>query len=391
MRKIHFILIVCASIFLIAGILIEHYWLAPYRAESKGEIIDPSISQNHDSGLRPIVGTTTRANPTNSSAWEEILGEQAGAIAKWKKIISVVDTIEGSQIGLFVAQLKEAVIQGKFPAKDLSFVLRMLGERATASEAISLLDDDFWHKGQSAALGDFLQSWATKQPEVALQTMKSRGNGEITEAGLPLLGFLQGLWKGSPSLIEAEIDGMAPKVREHAMLARALVLADGKDYVAGVSVLGQISNAKEGDALEYTYPAFRSVVLEAGPEAMQRVGDELYRLGGGIPDVQSINLSSWSSAMAKKYPEEALQWATNLDPGPARGLALNGVLLQLTLQDPNRALNYLENFQASLDEQINAVAAVESGLGQIPNVDPELVEQCKQLIRNLEKQQAQTK
>ena len=184
---------------------------------------------------------------------------------------------------------------------------------------------------------------------------------------------------------------MAPKVREHAMLARALVLADGKDYVAGVSVLGQISNAKEGDALEYTYPAFRSVVLEAGPEAMQRVGDELYRLGGGIPDVQSINLSSWSSAMAKKYPEEALQWATNLDPGPARGLALNGVLLQLTLQDPNRALNYLENFQASLDEQINAVAAVESGLGQIPNVDPELVEQCKQLIRNLEKQQAQTK
>ncbi len=219
MRKIHFILIACASIFLFAGILVEHYWLAPYRAESKGKTTDPSISQNPDSGLRPIVGTTTRAKPTNSSAWEEILGEEAGAIAKWKKIISVVDTIEASQIGQFVDQLKAAVIQGKFPAKDLSFVLRMLGEKGTASEAISLLDDDFWHKGQSAALGDFLQSWATKQPEVALQTMKSRGNGEITEAGLPLLGFLKGLWKGSPSLIETEIDGMAPKVREHAMLS----------------------------------------------------------------------------------------------------------------------------------------------------------------------------
>ena len=375
---------VTALLFLAAGILIDHFWLNRHLAKLENSSIDHPRKEALTTGTTGTIAPQKQEKIDSVDGLNDVINETT-SIDKWKRILSLIDTLSNGQIHKFSENLKLEIVSGRFSSKDVPFIFRLLGERASSAEVDAILNDEFWRKGHSLALGNLLHSWAAKQPEEALRTMKQRGGGVISETGSPLLGLFKGLWQGSHGLMKSEFDSFDQKGREQALLARALVLADEKDFVASIRSLGAFSGSPEADSLEYAYPAFSRVVLEAGPEAMKRVGDILHQMGGSLPDADLVNLSSWGSDMAKKYPDDALQWANKLAPGPARGLALNGVLLQITLQDPNRALDYLSTMQASRDEQINAVAGVESGLRLIPDVDPELIKQCKEIIRNLEK------
>ncbi len=112
---------------------------------------------------------------------------------------------------------------------------------------------------------------------------------------------------------------------------------------------------------------------ESGWEALKKVTDALKS-----ESFPAISISAPIEAMASISPDKALAYVLDLPVSEKRGIALNGLLKTVALQEPDKALEMVTKIGSNRDEQVNALFGLYGAFEQKQN--KELMQECAELL-----------
>ena len=318
-----------------------------------------------------VVAVSIKKTPESLS---DILDVSPRPLDRYWEFKKLVERSDSSARKGIASELLENFAQGRVSRQNLSFYLAILGEFADESLADYMLNHDGLESSNVHELQEFVVSWASNQPDLALDFFSERDGGLLGTDGFLVKSLFEGMLINDPDFFlgarESIPKSLVPKLG--AAWGSSLVQKFGYE-----KALDQIQAAADsGDTIardrvipHMRYSAIKAGILPALNAAINAEGDPNASLGFGM-------------TFGSYYPQEALDWVASLDVDhPSRAMAANGVMASVAKKDPVKALDFAASFQGSREQQIELLSGMSSAF--LSSNQENWAHECQVLIEEL--------